>query len=379
MKIKLYNQIKIFLEVDMSNNSVDKNLRVETKIDKPDIKFYDVREEPFKVFGLYNYKNEKKFKRLPDEIGLNTNEGVADLYCRTAGGRVRFKTNSKYVAIKTEWSMRKLYTHMALTCSVGFDLYIDAPNTGLSRFYKTFVPPADCFDGYESVIDFPDDSERYITINFPTYNEVTNLYIGLQESAELGAGKEYAYELPVVYYGSSITQGGCATRPGNTYQAILSRRLDMDYINLGFSGSGRGEDIIVDYMASLPMLAFVSDYDHNASLEGLRETHLKMYKKIREKHPDIPYIMMSKADVTPHTFYGYDDAMKRKIIIFDTFRYAHENGDRNVYFIDGEGIYRGPYADGATVDGIHPTDLGFSLIAEAYEKVFEQIIVNGKI
>ncbi len=363
----------------MKEKEVDKNLIVETTIDKPDIKFYDARREPFEVYGLYDYKNEPAFKRLPDSVGTNVNDGVSYLYLHTAGGRVRFCTDSSYIAIKTEWEHFNLMPHMTLAASGGLDIYIDADNGKASRFYKTFVPPVDSEKGYESVIEFDSRKMRYVTINMPLYNKVNNLYIGLQSDAKLGEGKKYAYDKPVVYYGSSITQGGCASRPGNAYQAMLSRRLDMDFINLGFSGSGRGEDTIVDYMADLDMLAFVSDYDHNATVPGLRETHLKMYKKIREKHPDIPYIMMSKADIGPFSHYSYDDAVNRRLIIFDTFRYARENGDRNVYLIDGDSVYRGPYADSATVDGIHPNDLGFSLIADAFEKVFEEIITNGRI
>ena len=363
----------------MPSKEVDKNLIVATTINKPDIKFYDARREPFDVYGLYNYKNEEKFKRLPDEIGMNTNEGVADLYCRTAGGRIRFKTSSQYVAIKAEWDIKKHYPHCALSGSTGFDLYIDAPRDRLSKFYKSFVPPVDCENGYESVVEFDSAKERYVTINFPTYNEVKNLYIGLQENASLEEGKKYYYDLPVVFYGSSITQGGCASRPGNAYQAILSRKFDFDFINLGFSGSARGEDLIVDYMAGLDMLMFVSDYDHNASVPVLRETHFKMYQKIREKHPDIPYIMVSKADTTPFNHYGYDDMVTRRIIIQDSYRRAWESGDRNVYLIDGDLVYHGDYADGATVDGIHPTDLGFAFMTESYVKMIEEIIINGKI
>ena len=81
--------------------NVDKNLCVETSIKKDDIAFLDVREAPFEVYGLYDYKNESEFKRLPDEIGQNVSRGVAALYKNTAGGRVRFCTDSPYVAIKS--------------------------------------------------------------------------------------------------------------------------------------------------------------------------------------------------------------------------------------------------------------------------------------
>ena len=178
---------------------------------------------------------------------------------------------------------------------------------------------------------------------------------------------------PIVYYGSSITQGGCASRPGNTYQSVLSQRLNIDHINLGFSGNGKGEDSIVEYMASLKMSAFVSDYDHNApSVEHLRNTHCKMYQKIRAAHPDIPYIMLSRPDFD----HAYNDSIRRRDVIYETFRYAHAQGDRNVYFIDGASIFRGKYADMCTVDGCHPTDLGFALMADAIEAELERAMTQ---
>ena len=360
----------------------DKNLCVKTSIEKDDIVFLDVREEPFAVYGLYDYKNEPEFKRLPDEIGQNVSRGVAVLYTNTAGGRVRFCTDSPYIAIKAEWEIspdsHEHFIKMPHTCGCGFDMYIDNETCSLSKYYNTFIPPYECKTGYESVIDLPDGKMRYITINFPTYHNVKNLYIGLKKGSSLGEGKRYRIEKPAVFYGSSITQGGCASRPGNAYEAILSRRLDMNYINLGFSGNGKAEDLIVDYMAGLDMSVFVSDYDHNApSAEHLESTHLKMYQKIREKNPDIPYIMVSRADVDSGS--GYDRAMLRRRIILDTFNYARANGDNNVYFIDGESIYgRGNWRECYTVDGTHPSDSGFVKMAEAYEATFIQIMNEGR-
>ncbi len=360
---------------------IDRNLHVETKINKPDIAFFDVREQPFDVYGLYDYKNEPEFKRLPDEIGLNVNDGVAELYKNTAGGRVRFCTDSQYVAIKAVWDNRQYkeeYIKMPHTCGCGFDMYVDCDDSSKTKFYRGFVPPYRCPEGYESVLDFPDRKKRYITINFPTYHDVRDLYIGVQDGAFLGEGKKYRFEKPVVFYGSSITQGGCASRPGNTYQAILSRRLDMNFINLGFSGSGKAEDSIVEYMAGLEMSAFVSDYDHNASnAEHLAATHKRMYINIRKKHPDIPYIIVSRADID--SMNGYYGAAERREMILETFDYARRRGDRNVYFIDGESIYsRSAYADCYTVDGTHPSDSGFVEMARAYEALFLRLINDGK-
>ena len=210
-----------------------------------------------------------------------------------------------------------------------------------------------------------------LTINFPTYSNVSELYIALKEGSKLGHGMKYRNKKPVVFYGSSITQGACASRPGNIYQNVFSRRMGMDYINLGFSGSGKAEDVIVDYMAKLEMSVFVSDYDHNApNVEYLEKTHEKMYKKIRERNPDIPYIIMSKPD-----FEGtYDINVRRRNVIMRTYENALFSGDKKVYFIDGEAIFKGDYADMCTVDTVHPNDLGFALMAKAFINTFGKVM-----
>ena len=348
----------------MDITKIDRNFKIEHHIDENDVALYDVRCEPFDLYGLYNPCRETQFKRLPDEVAKSVNDGVANLYLHTAGGRVRFATDSPYVAIKVEMPSITHFPHMPLTGTSGFDLFLDEPLTGSSRFVKGFAPNNDAKDGYEGKIKFGNRKMRYFTLNFPTYNSVKNLWIGLSETAAVDHGLSYAQAAPIVYYGSSITQGGCSARPGSAYQAIVSRRLNMDFLNLGFSGSGKGEDTMVDYMTSLEMSVFVSDYDHNApNVEHLRGTHYNLYEKIRAKHPEIPYVMLSRPD-----FLGaVSDSERRREVIIESYHKAKAAGDKNVYLIDGESIFRGPYAQLCTVDGCHPTDIGFALMADAVE------------
>jgi len=359
------------------NKYIDSKLDITSGFCERDITYFDVRKPPFAVYGLYNYKEEPFFKRLPDEVAAATSEGVTSNARHTAGGRVRFSTDSEYVTIKCDWERTTRFSHLSVVGCSSFDMYIDTDVPGVSNFAGVFMPPQSVTSGYEAIIRFPDRKKRYLTINFPSYNRVANLYIGIQEDAILDEGKKYRFEKPVVFYGSSITQGGCASHPGNNYQTILSRHIDFNFINLGFSGSGCGEDTIVDYMASLDMSAFFADYDHNASLQGLKDTHLKMYQKIREKHPDIPYIMMSRIDADCGCIY-YNDTINRRRVILETLNYALDQGDRNVYFIDGESVFRGDYEDCCTVDSVHPNDYGFLRVAETAEGLFHRIINDGK-
>ena len=355
----------------MSKNigQIDKNLQVITSLDVKDIKMYDVRNEPFKIYGLYNYKQEKVFKRMPDEIAKSTSEGVSLLYLNTAGGRLRFTTDSKYIAIKAKMPSVCVLPHMTLLGTSGFDLYVN--KNGRDIFYKSFSPPVGMQNGYESIIHFPDNEKREITINFPLYNNVDDLYIGLQEDANLEERNEYKYKKPVLYYGSSITQGGCASRPGNSYESIISRRLDCDYINLGFSGNAKGEKTIVDYMSDLDISVFVCDYDHNApNVEHLEATHNKLYNKFREKNKKLPIILISKPDFDNDPA----DSIKRRDVIYTTYINAKKNGDENVYYIDGQALFKDEGRDSCTVDGVHPNDLGFMRMADLIGYAIQEVI-----
>ena len=352
---------------------IDKAMAVEKTVNEPEIVFYDVREEPFEVYGLYNYRTEPDFKRMPDAVAQTVSKGVAGLAYHTAGGRVRFSTDSAYVAIRAEMPKIGRMPHFALTGSSALDLYVDDPETGITRFQKEFRPAFDFTGGYESIVRFGEKKLRHFTVHFPSYSRVRNLQIGLQQDAVVGEGMKYRNERPVVYYGSSITQGGCASRPGNSYQNVIAQRMGLDYINLGFSGSGKGEPEMADYLASLDMMAFVCDYDANApTAEHLRATHLPLYQAVRAKHPDIPYIMISRV----HVDGDYEKAVRHRDVIYDTFRYAREQGDRNVYFVDGESIFRGKYANMCTVDGCHPNDLGFALMADAIGATLERALTQ---
>ena len=350
-------------EIDISK--IDKNLSGSETVTETDVKYYDVKDEPFDLYGFYDAKGQDVFKRMPDEIARATSKGVFGLYTNTAGGRVRFSTDSPYVVIRAIQNSTTEFGHMTRLGVRGFDMYVDDPERGSSSFYGSYVPPKVIDGGYEGIIKFPDRQTRYITINFPLYNNVDALYIGLAEDASVGGGAHYRNEKPVVFYGSSITQGGCASRPGNSYQNMISRRLNMHYINLGFSGSGKAEDVIVDYMSKLSMSAFVSDYDHNApDPDYLRATHYKMYEKIRANHPDIPYIMITRPDFHKPKQSGIDDSVARRDIVHESYMKARATGDKNVFFIDGESFFAGEYEDCCTVDGCHPNDLGFSKMAD---------------
>lgn len=352
-------------------SKIDKNFEVKAVEVGQETVFFNCLEEPFKVYGLILPKDETDvFCRMPLSVAEATSEGVVPLSHHTAGGRVKFKTNSPYVIIRSKQPAIGRMAHFTLCGSGGFDMYkkID----GSDQYAGTFVPPYDIKDGYESKLSTGFNEETEITIHFPLYSRVQSLEIGLKVGSSLKAADGYKYDVPVVYYGSSITQGGCASRPGMAYQNIISREYNCDHINLGFSGCAKGEDAIAEYIATLNMSVFVYDYDHNApSVEHLRNTHSRMFKIIREKNPTLPIIMVSrpKGVLAP-------DEMERRSIIQSTCEEAKASGDQNVYFIDGCEMMKFKGGNEATVDNCHPTDLGFrrmaDYIGEAVGKALEK-------
>lgn len=348
----------------MRIEDIDKNFAIKTEIKREDIVFLDAKKEPFDIYGAY-----EPFVRLPGEIAENTNKGVFELYKNTAGIRVRFATDSPYVAISAKLahiicqSKRMPYSGIA-----GFDMY--EYKDGKYKYLKTFEPIIDETEKVEDIYDFKTQGKHDILINFPLYNGVEELYIGVKEDCNISHSAKYKNEKPWVFYGSSITQGCCASRPGAAYQAILSREFDADFINLGFSGNALGEEVIANYIASLEMSMFFLDYDHNApSAKSLDLTHERFFKIVREKHPDLPIIMLSMP--FPDCV---NDANERRRVIEATYNNAIKSGDKNVYFIDGSKMPEIFGNENGTVDGVHPNDLGFMCMAKGIEEVIKNII-----
>ncbi len=342
----------------MRIEEIDKNFAIRAP-DGSQAVFFDVSEPPFTVHGLM--RDEGGYYRIPYDVAEAANEGVKALNLNTAGGRVRFCTDTERIILRAGMRCVSKMQHFALTGSSGFDLYADGVYIG------TFAPPVELEDGFSAELYTGGEGMREITIHFPLYSGVARLELGFPAGSRIEKAAPYRIQAPAVYYGSSITQGGCASRPGNAYQNILSRLLCCDHINLGFSGSALGEQSVAEYIASLNMSAFVLDYDHNAPTpEHLEATHFAFYRTIREKNPSLPVIMLSRPQPNPNK-----EELLRRNIVKKSYETAVENGDKNVYFIDGTEILKIFGGDSGTVDNCHPNDLGFYCMAKAIEPVLK--------
>lgn len=345
----------------MKLSEVDKNFAVSAGIRKDGMVFLNVDEKPFRVYGVY--RENGKYRRMPEEIAKLINPGFHQLHSNTAGGRVRFRTDSPKIAIIAKMEGLGVYPHFAFTGSCGFDLYADG------SYGVTFVPSVDMTDGYEACKELGEKKWREITINFPLYADVAQLQIGLCEDAQLEAPTPYKHEKPIVFYGSSITQGGCASRPGNAYTSIVSRLLDSDHINLGFSGNCRAHVPVMEHIKGLDMSVFVYDYDHNSETpEFLEKTHEKGFRIVRQAQPELPIVLLTRpnARLTP-------DEVERLEIIRRTYQNAISAGDKNVYLMEGSQLMKEAGVEG-TVDGIHPNDFGFYSMATALKPLLEKLI-----
>ncbi len=348
----------------MKITEIDKNFALTSNLIPEDAKWYDVKDVPFSIHGLWQREKGEYFLRMPPKVAEATNEGVIQLNYCTAGGRVRFKTNSPYLAIKTIMPHCDRMSHITPLGQSGFDLY---KSDAGSYAYAASFPPSlatDELDGYREL----DGELHTYTLNMPLYHRVKELYVAIAPGSYLGTPEDYAPIKPVLYYGSSITQGGCASRPGNAYQAMISRKTDTDFINLGFSGSARAEDAIVDYLCTLDASVFVCDYDHNApDSEYLKSTHYKLFSAYRKAHPETPVVLVSKPD-----FWGTDEDIKRRAVVLETYERALSDGDKKVLFVDGAHIFDGELADSCTVDRCHPNDLGFFRMAQKIGAAVEE-------
>lgn len=343
---------------------IDKNFKVETKLNKPDIVFYDTKKEPFEIYGVF-FEGDR-YRRMPADIAKTVSYGVNKLHTNTSGGRVKFKTDSQYIAISAKLPEVSKMPIFAFSGSIGFDLYVYEDG---ERFVKSYVPPLNVTDEFEGIIEFETREMREVTINFPLYSDLEDLYIGVSADSRVLNPRKYRDIKPVVYYGSSITQGACASRPGNSYEAIISRQFNIDYINLGFSGNAFGEDNIAEYIKGLDMSVFVYDYDHNSPDSAfLKKTHEKMFKTIRAANPDLPIIILSrpKCNLT-------SEEKKRLKVVEETYNNAIAAGDKNVYLIKGYELMAVSGDDGI-IDSCHPNDYGFYSIAQAISKVLEHLI-----
>jgi len=331
---------------------------------EPGLCFQDVRSTPARIYGLI----EGEYARLPAALRPLASEKLQMLQRCTSGGRVRFLTDSRRLGLRMLVSDAEGYPHMAYSGYAGIDCYLgEEPDP---KYLGTRWPPlGECL--LESEFALP-GTLSLVTLYLPLYDGVELLELGLEPDAALLAPPPYLRETPIVFYGSSITQGGCASRTSNTYCALVSRWLDSDFYCLGFSGAALGEQWMAEYISKLPMSCFVYDYDYNApSPDYLRQTHRPFLKTILDKNPALPVIAMSR----PYPNLPGTDG-ERMEIVRETCAWAASQGAQ-IQLVDSLSLLGGRGRDSCTVDRTHPNDLGFFRMAETLLPYLSRALENN--
>ncbi len=337
--------------------------------------WHSPRSAPFRLLGMGWTLPEGLYRRMPLQARWPLPESVNALAWHTAGLQVRFRTTSRRVCLRVRLRGAHGMDHMPATGQCGFDAYLGEVGAmtyaGTARFGRDK-------DAYQvTLCSFPDAALRTVTLNFPLYQGVEELAIGLEGGSRRAAAPRPACRRPVVVYGTSITQGGCASRPGMAYTNILSRRIDAEFVNLGFSGSGRGEPEVAHILATLPAPAlFVMDYDANCGgLEKMHESLPAFLAILRRRWRETPILVLSKIAYAAEAYDAARLATRLAMRDFQrqTVARLRRAGDRRIVFHDGGTLLGSDYTE-CSVDGAHQTDLGFLRMANRLEMPIRKLL-----
>ena len=303
------------------------------------------------------------YTRLPWSNRGDVRSELWDLGLHSAGIAVRFRSDSRAVGVR--WMVRSGFgmNHMAATGVRGVDLYVLAG--GEWRYAATGMPSSGR-ENEKVLISGMDGNEKEFMLHLPLYDGVVKLEIGVDSTAHIGAPLSSLplADKPIVCYGTSITQGGCASRPGMAYPAIMARCLQREVINLGFSGNGRMDGVMGALMAQIDAGAYFVDCLGNCTQEMVEQLGYDFIYNLLQARPAVPVYMVA-FPMTPATLFsageaqtitGKNDAWRE---IYERLR---NKGYQNLHYILSDDLI-GNDAE-ATVDGVHLTDLGFLRIAE---------------
>lgn len=327
--------------------------------EKPVIAWRDARE--FTVEGKPFADTEGPWERLPARAKGQVPDLVWNLSKNTAGICVRFVTDSK--EIHAQWDGGDGMNHMAPTGVAGLDLY-ERTKDGGWKYVATGRPKKERTEA--RLVDGREGSTEYLLF-LPLYHAVTDLKLGFVEgSGAVPAAPRPAGERPIVFYGTSITQGGCASRSGMSHPAILARWLDREVVNLGFSGSGRMEPIMAEFVGEIDASLFVLECLPNLTDEMIAERTVPFVKRLRELHPGTPILLVESCN-EPTT-------SARNALLRAQYAELRKAGIRDLHYLPNKSLLA--TREEGTVDGIHPTDLGYQQIATAMEPTLRKILAK---
>lgn len=280
-------------------------------------------------------------------------QSVDVLSKHSSGINMMFETDSPIIKVKAMLLGAAYMAHMTATGTIGFDLYV------LHRQKWVFLSTTKVnASQYEvTLLEGVTKKKRTYRLYFPLYQRVLEASLGISSNAKLEFIKPRQEK--IVIYGTSISQGGCASRPGLSYGAILDRRLPYEVINLGFSGSAHMEDTILNILASIPKKWLILEMEANNDLT-IHEKINAFLSRIPDEHVIlISHFPLSMALLKPE--------VKSRLI---RNRKAQQDASKNIIFVDGNKMLK-RFGYEETVDGVHLNDIGFYAVANYLERIMK--------
>ncbi|MBT4694072.1 MAG: hypothetical protein HOB73_12070 [Planctomycetaceae bacterium] len=343
-----------------------------TAVTEDGIDWYNVQE--WGVEGRGFNETKSYFDRLPAKAEGVVRKAVWSLSLHSAGMSSRFNTDSVDLHVRYRLKSGNVaMPHMPATGVSGVDLY-GTNSEGEDRWISVSRPNTqDVNYKWATGIDAPGHNGRRYTAYLPLYNGVEKLEVGVR------SGSHFAPIAPrakgtVVFYGTSIMHGACASRPGMALPAILGRWYNRPVINLGFSGNGMLELELADLLGELDASVYCIDCLPNLVPDLVKQRTIPFFQRLRKYKPDTPILMVEDRSYTNSTF--YKRSRERHAGSRGAFRSGYDTlkkaGDKNLYYLKGKDLLG---SDGeAATDGSHPNDLGFMRYAEQYKVALDQII-----
>jgi hypothetical protein len=341
-----------------------------SKASNPNLDWHDVTEWGIEGRILPDQDRKLWFDRLPSSAEGKVTDAVWNLSRDSAGMMARFKTSSS--AISVHYKVRKSQLgmpHMPATGVSGIDLYA-RDNDGKWKWVQVTKPATQ--EVQTEIIQGLEPGVREYAAYLPLYNGIEFLKIGVEKGASFEGlaprGK------PIVFYGTSITHGACASRPGMVHTNILGRKLDMPIVNLGFSGNGRMDQAVGEFLVQLDAAVFVIDCLPNMQPADVTAKCEPLVKQLRAAKPNTPIVLVEDRRftndwITPkkRQFHTDNHAALRKA--YDSLV---AQGIEKLFYIHGDSLY-GDDTEGAT-DASHANDLGFMRQADVFEPVLRKAL-----
>ena len=317
---------------------------------------------------------ECPYARLPASARSLVPQVVWEYSRCSSGLCVRFVSNARRIVVC--WHIKDLrqQTHMSPTGIRGIDLY--AKQGGVWRFVNTGMAGSRYTNSRTLIKGGPQGEHEYL-LYFPLFSPVEHLSIGIDSGAFLRKGPAYAseHELPLCFYGTSLTQGACASRPGITYPAILGRRLQRPILNLGFSASGKMESAMADLMSELTCSVYILDCIPNMTADLVAERVEPFVRRLHITHPHTPIVLVGSPPYPNAWFFQkmYSLYADRNAVLYELYDKLTAEGVSTVTLIPGEALIG---TDGEASVANHATDLAFMRYANVLTPIIRDILLD---